>query len=153
MKLYLAGPDVFRKYPLKHFEELKKICEKYGHEVIIPLDFDLTTSPDIFQGNITKIKYCDCVVANMNPFRGICIDDGTAWEIGNAFALGKMIWGYSDWSECSLKERTNLNKFLIDDIYPGIEDFGLSYNLMLSESIKKSGGKILKTFEEVLKEL
>jgi nucleoside 2-deoxyribosyltransferase len=41
------------------------------------------------------INECDVVVASLN---GIITDDGTAWELGYAFALGKPIIGlHTDW--------------------------------------------------------
>jgi nucleoside 2-deoxyribosyltransferase len=50
---------------------------------------------EIFANDRRGIDECDVVVANLN---GITTDDGTAWELGYAFALGKPIIGlHTDW--------------------------------------------------------
>ncbi len=50
---------------------------------------------DIFANDRRGIDECDVVVASLN---GITTDDGTAWELGYAFALGKPIIGlHTDW--------------------------------------------------------
>jgi nucleoside 2-deoxyribosyltransferase len=85
MKIYLAGPDVFRYDANNHFLKLKNICAEYNHIGISPLDnekienielFSKEHSKLIFKNNIDKIKESDVVVANIKPFRGACIDDG-----------------------------------------------------------------------------
>ena len=44
---------------------------------------------------VIPIDHCDIIIANLN---GITTDDGTAWEIGYAYAKGKHIVGiYTDW--------------------------------------------------------
>jgi nucleoside 2-deoxyribosyltransferase len=161
LKIYLAGPDVFRQDAIKYFEELKAICHKYGFVGCAPLDntieipaYKLGTqdhSRAIFLANVNLIKECDVILANIEPFRGACIDDGTAWEIGCGYALGKKIWGYSSLSNLSLKAVTNI-MFDINrqEEYPIVEDFNNPVNLMISDSIKKSGGDIFKTVEECL---
>jgi nucleoside 2-deoxyribosyltransferase len=109
----------------------------------------------IFQNNINKIKDCDIIVANINPFRGACVDDGTAFEIGFGYALGKKIYGYAFSCDMSLVDRTNLYYNVNDDTkFPIIENFkGNSHNLMIQESIELSGGKIYQTFDDVLKNI
>ena len=92
-------------------------------------------------------------MANLTPFRGACIDDGTAVEIGYGFALGKQIWGYSLFCDRSLIETTRLMGISISGEFPCSEDFNLSHNLMITEDIRLSGGKILKSINDVLKEL
>ena len=161
LKIYLAGPDVFRQDAIKHFQELKALCEKWGFVGCAPLDntieipvYKLGTqdhSRAIFLANVNLIKECDVILANIEPFRGACIDDGTAWEIGCGYALGKKIWGYSSFSNLSLKAVTNI-MFDINrqEEYPIVEDFNNPVNLMISDSIKKSGGDIFKTVEECL---
>ena len=43
----------------------------------------------IYVINVKDIDEADVVVANVEPFRGACVDDGTAFEIGMAAAKGK----------------------------------------------------------------
>ncbi|MFT4657378.1 MAG: nucleoside 2-deoxyribosyltransferase [Ilumatobacter sp.] len=70
--------------------------------------------PEIFANDKDGIDRCAVVVANLN---GITTDDGTAWEIGYAYASGKYLIGlHTDWRrrfddevvnlmiECSLNE-------------------------------------------------
>ena len=164
LKIYLAGPDVFRKDPIEHFKELKKLCDKWGFIGLAPLDNTIEIPEDklnspahsraIFVANVSLIKECDIIVANLEPFRGASIDDGTAWEIGCGYALGKKIWGYSSFSNFSLKAITNimfdLNR---QEEFPEVEDFGNTANLMICDSIKKTSGSIFKTFEECLEDM
>lgn len=164
LKIYLAGPDVFREDAIQHFETLKELCAKWGFIGMAPLDNTIQIPTDklntpkhskaIFISNVGLIKDCDIILANLEPFRGACIDDGTAWEIGCGYALGKRIWGYSSFSNLSLRAVTNI-MFDINrqEDFPLIEDFGNPVNLMISDSIKKSGGEIFKTFEECLENM
>lgn len=49
----------------------------------------------IYDNDRTAIERCDVIVANLN---GIMTDDGTAWELGYAFALRKYGVGiFTDW--------------------------------------------------------
>jgi nucleoside 2-deoxyribosyltransferase len=161
IKIYLAGPDVFRQNAIEHFNNLKEICRKQGFEGIAPLDNTVEINSEdectpihsnlIFTANVDMIKECDIIVANIEPFRGAGVDDGTAWEIAYGFALGKKIWGYSDYSNLSLKAITNVMFDITrQEHYPIVENFGNTANLMIVESIKKSGGNIFKTFEECI---
>jgi len=163
-KIYLAGPDVFRANPLEHFKTLKALCKEYGFIGLSPFDnedgFDGEISSKkhathIFAGNVALVKICDIIIANLTPFRGACVDDGTAWEIGCGYTNAKLIYGYTDYYCVKLPYQINLNAHpdsLLE--FPNIESFGENcVNLMLQESIELSGGKILKTFEDCLIDL
>ena len=167
IKIYLAGPDVFRENAVEHLNSLKELCSKYEFEGLAPLD-NIIIVPEaeqgtpihsnlIFKANLEMIKQCDVIVANIEPFRGACIDDGTAWEIGCGFALGKKIWGYSGrYADMSLKDITEgyqWNSAIDTSEYTIIEDFGNSVNLMIADSIRDSGGEILNTFEACLENI
>ena len=53
------------------------------------------TVPTIFQNDKGAIDKCDVIVANLN---GVMTDDGSAWELGYAYALGKYGIGiFTDW--------------------------------------------------------
>lgn len=45
--------------------------------------------------NMGLIKESDAIIANMTPFRGVSMDVGTAYEMGAAAALGKIVVGYT----------------------------------------------------------
>jgi nucleoside 2-deoxyribosyltransferase len=159
-KIYLAGPDVFRTNAIEHMSKLKALCEQYGHIVLSPLDNEfiqtnnkLEDALSIFRGNIQQIDICDIIIANIQPFRGACIDDGTAGEILYGFAKGKIICGYSGFIDFKLSEIVAMftPKLQNFDVFSIIENFNLSHNLMIVGAILDSGGFIAKTFEDILK--
>jgi nucleoside 2-deoxyribosyltransferase len=116
-KIYLAGPDVFRKNASEHLNNLILLCDKYGFIGISPFDnntniniklFSSDHSKLIFGNNIKKMKKSDYIVANLDYFRGGCIDDGTAFEIGFMFSQKKKIYGYTKHYDKTLEEMTNI---------------------------------------------
>lgn len=129
-KVYIAGPDIFRENAHEIGEKYKDICRRYDFEGIFPLDNDGRTASEIFQWDINAIENCDIVVANLNPFRGKTIDDGTAFEIGLAYSRRKKIYGYmSDMG--SLEDRYGKN----DANSCNYEGFGLPTNLMIAKAV------------------
>ncbi|XDD49105.1 nucleoside 2-deoxyribosyltransferase [Leptospira sp. WS92.C1] len=168
--IYLAGPEVFLPNAVTVLQERKSLCNSYGFHAITPFDSEipldhirnLELARKIFLGNVELIQKSDIILANCNPFRGALIDDGTAFEIGFAFSLGKKIYGYSGYL-LSLPEivKRNVGTFphssgyAIDkDGYLVNEDFGNSLNLMIEFSIEKSGGILVEgEFEDSLKRL
>jgi nucleoside 2-deoxyribosyltransferase len=159
MNLYLAGPEVFLPDANRKLEEMKIQCKQKGLIGLSPFDSILNSGEKgipqarkIFQGNIKLIQESDIVVANCNPFRGAVVDDGTAFEIGYGFALGKKIFGYIDKKKSlpeivknKIKTLPHSSGYAIDeDGYLVNEDFGNTVNLMLEFSIEKSGGKLVE---------
>lgn len=147
MKIYLAGPDVFRENPAEYGNRLKASCKLRGVEGLFPLDNELPQavldmSPreiatEIFKGNVAMIDQADAVVANISPFRGPGMDAGTAWEIGYAYAKGKPVFLYSSDHDVSYKRRadTAIGSCSVDSQeYPEIENFNLTENLMITNS-------------------
>lgn len=135
-RIYIAGPSVFDKNAKKIGKEYLAICQEYGFEGYYPLCEDIKgdeaspTSMKILLANLAKIDMADYMVADLNPFRGHCVDDGTAFEIGYAVHVGIPIFGFID-DDRSLRERIGVedeNGFLV-------EDFGLPCNLMIAESV------------------
>ena len=94
MKIYLAGPDVFRPDALTWAEEARALLARHGHYALIPSDNNETSAEGIFRANIEMISEADAVIANLNPFRGCEPDSGTCFEIGCAIALGKQVIAY-----------------------------------------------------------
>ncbi|PJZ43847.1 nucleoside 2-deoxyribosyltransferase [Leptospira brenneri] len=166
--IYLAGPEVFLPNALETLSKAKNLCESYGYRTFTPFDGEvmdeegLSKAKKIFQENVKLIEQSDIVIANCNPFRGACIDDGTAFEIGYAYAKGKLVYGYVN-DKRTLPEivssriltKQHVSGYAIDeDGYLLNEDFGNSINLMLEFSILNSGGSlVLGDLESVLKQL
>ncbi|MCQ8240457.1 nucleoside 2-deoxyribosyltransferase [Rhizosaccharibacter radicis] len=97
--IYLAGPDVFAPDVEARAARLKAWCMEHGAEGLFPLDNLLPDGPDlperIREANMAMIRRADVLVANMTPFRGVSMDPGTAYEMGAAAALGKIVVGYT----------------------------------------------------------
>ncbi len=164
--IYLAGPEVFLPNALEILSNAKNLCSSYGFLALTPFDGEVTDlqllerANQIFLENISIIDRSDIVIANCNPFRGACVDDGTSYEIGYAYAKGKKVFGYLN-DKRSLPEivnsriptNTHDSGYMIDnDGFLVNEDFGNSINLMLEFSILHSGGSlVLGNLESVLK--
>lgn len=153
MKIYLAGPDVFRPDVLEWAESARETCRRYGYEALIPVDHGETEAPRIFQANLDLIRKAQIVVANLNPFRGVEPDSGTCFELGYALALDKKVCGYVARME-TLKARVHRieggdPESVHDNHGMAIENFGLPLNLMLAvPAMIVEGG-----LEECLKQL
>ncbi|MBQ6355444.1 nucleoside 2-deoxyribosyltransferase [Candidatus Saccharibacteria bacterium] len=135
IKIYIAGPSVFAKNAKEIGEEYKAICKEYYCKGLYPLDSEceaagiLPMSKKIYLANTQDIERADYVVADLNPFRGQCMDDGTAFEIGYAVHAKKPVYGYiSDARPLNDKIGTE------DENGFNVENFGLPINLMIAES-------------------
>lgn len=168
--IYLAGPEVFLPDAFAVLQDRKSLCASLGFNALSPFDSDIP--PDlprnkdlarrIFFGNLDLIQKVDLILANCNPFRGPLVDDGTAFEIGYGFSLGKKIYGYTkeilplpEIVRKNLEVFSHNSNYAIDkDGYLVNEDFGNCLNLMLEFSIEKSGGLLVEgSFEDCLKTL
>jgi len=159
-KLYLAGFGVFSPDAVKQAEKDRELCETYGFEALIPLDGEIDTTNKskleiakaIFNKNISMIEEADIIIANVDNFRGFCIDDGTAMEIGYAYASDKPCYGYLHSFGKTYKDKmagltyTDENGVVRDFNGYAVENLDLSLNLMLEMSLDG----IYKTLEEVL---
>ncbi|MFZ4536023.1 nucleoside 2-deoxyribosyltransferase [Propionivibrio sp.] len=141
MKIYLAGPDVFRPDVLAWAESARELCLRYGFKPLLPIDHGEDEPERIFQANIAMIRKAQIVVANLDPFRGSEPDSGTAFELGYALALGKKICGYVTRLD-TLAKRVEIAHGQCALPAPGapltdgqgmlIENFNLPCNLMLA---------------------
>jgi nucleoside 2-deoxyribosyltransferase len=146
-RAYLAGPDVFWPDALARAEALKAVCTAHGFAGLFPLDQELEPRPGeapaglaarIRAANLELIRSAELVFAHVEPFRGAGADDGTAYEMGFAAALGRPVFAYGG-DGLSLRERTgrlfaleqDANGSWIDPEGRQVEDFGLAVNLML----------------------
>lgn len=164
LKLYLAGPDVFRPDAFEQGERLKALCAEFGVRGLYPLDHSVPegiVDPAeqarwIYQANLALIAEADAVLANLNPFRGAEPDSGTAFELGYAAALGKRLYGYID-EGGSCAERLPCEW---KGSEPGrdrdgnqIEGFGLPLNLMLGVPARVAVGGAREALELLRTEL
>ncbi len=147
LKIYLAGPDVFRPDARQWADDARVLCRQAGHEALVPLDGVETSAAGIFHANIALIHRADAVVANLNPFRGSEPDSGTCVEVGYALALGKPVVGYVDTLESTVERvRRRQGAVGLRDGRPidadgmHVEDFGLPLNLMLAVPVKLVAG-------------
>lgn len=134
MKIYLAGPDVFRIDAIDRGKLLKELCNFYGHIGLYPLDNEVSgsctfqMSKEIYEANFNMIKDCDVILANIERFRGPSADPGTVWEIGAGKALGKKVILYNS---DDLQYNEFVNRDVKETKFPNVEDFGLIDNLMI----------------------
>ena len=101
MKAYLAGFEVFRKDAIEVGNMMKQQCNEYGIIGLFPLDNSVPNELNTYekaiwitQQNMKMIQECDIVIANVNFFRGLEPDSGTAFEIGYATGIGKKVISY-----------------------------------------------------------
>jgi nucleoside 2-deoxyribosyltransferase len=141
MKIYLAGPDVFRPDVVEWAASARALCRRYGFDPLLPTDHGETTAEKIIEANIAMIRKAQIVAANLDPFRGAEPDSGTAFELGYAHALGKRICGYVTRLDTVL-QRVHAERRCqpsADEVGPlvdvhgmHIENFQLPVNLMLA---------------------
>jgi nucleoside 2-deoxyribosyltransferase len=138
--VYFAGPLVFHPRYTSFIPIIKKLGKKFNFTPLIPGDgnTDLAYAQDIYAENMAHIHRCHIILADITPFRGAGVDDGTAFEIGAGAALGKTIYtycnhpgDYRDKVEDSIGLSHNPDRDRHNWI---IEDFSLPANLMISEA-------------------
>ena len=96
--VYVAGP-LFDEGERWWIEQIEQTIIEMGFDTFLPHRDNPEKNPEtvqlIFENNRNAIQDSDLVVANLN---GITTDDGTAWELGYAAALGKPAIGvFTDW--------------------------------------------------------
>jgi nucleoside 2-deoxyribosyltransferase len=160
IRVYLAGPDVFRADAEAFGARLKAVCARHGLEGVFPLDplaagddpawAGLPLAQAIARRNEAHIAGCAALIANLTPFRGPSADAGTVFEIGFARALGRTVFAWSN-SGALFAARTRAfigaagerdgEGMLIED-FPGLAD-----NLMIEGAIVASGGGLFTADE------
>jgi len=95
VNVYIASPLIFSPATMGWYETVMiPAIEKYINVVNKPGEFSemkKCVSPDekskaIFDHNVNKLNKCDLVICVLD---GAQTDDGTAWEVGYAWAHGK----------------------------------------------------------------
>ena len=109
MKAYVAGP-LFDEGERWWIETVERLVAAAGFDTFLPHRDNPTKDAfnvrQIFENDKRGIDECDVVVANLN---GITTDDGTAWELGYAYANGKHLIGmHTDWRMRFSHEVVNL---------------------------------------------
>ncbi len=98
MRIYQAGP-LFTAAEIRWHKDFKQQLVEAGHVVLWPGDFFTQQEIDTLRASAAKVLMervratiddCDAVVALLD---GVQVDDGTAWEIGYAYAKGKPVVG------------------------------------------------------------
>ena len=96
-RIYLAGPEVFLPDAREIAEAKKAICRAHGLEGAFPADPEIKDTerlpaPEIArliaESNLALMDGCDCLIANLTPFRGVSMDTGTAFEMGYMASRG-----------------------------------------------------------------
>lgn len=108
-RAYIAGP-LFDEGERWWIERVDELVAAQGFITFLPHRDNPPKTADnvrqIFDNDRAGIDDCDVVVANLN---GITTDDGTAWELGYAFARGKHSIGlHTDWRRRFDDEVVNL---------------------------------------------
>ncbi|MBZ0287413.1 MAG: nucleoside 2-deoxyribosyltransferase [Anaerolineae bacterium] len=99
---YIAGP-LFNEGERWFDEQIEQIAREAGFATFLPhRDGQESKTYEgkervrhIFAEDVGGVDRADIVIANLN---GVTTDDGTAWELGYAYARGKHLVGiYTDW--------------------------------------------------------
>lgn len=147
--IYLAGPDVFRRDAIDIGKAKQQLCRAHGFTGLFPLDNTLELAGmtpyqqglAIYQANIELMQNSDLIIANMTPFRGPGMDQGTAYEMGYLAALNKPIYAYT--LEPKLYSDRVPNEQGWDANSLQVEAFDMADNLMLVGAIEQSGGQLI----------
>lgn len=138
MKIYFAGPDVFRPDAIAHGEAIAAAAREVGIDALYPLDNKIVgedrrwVSEAIFEANCNMLRRAGAVIANLNAFRGPEPDSGTCFEVGMAFALGTPVIAYCDDGAGEYRDRIHGVRDGLDPVGFVVENFGLPVNLMLA---------------------
>jgi nucleoside 2-deoxyribosyltransferase len=103
--VYLAGPDVFFPDAMERAARMKAALASRSMAGLFPLDSELDRAQfadrkslglAIARANEALMRKADIILANIQPWRGVEADDGTAYEIGFMAALGKIVVLYTN---------------------------------------------------------
>jgi nucleoside 2-deoxyribosyltransferase len=161
IRVYLAGPEVFLPNAREIGARKHAICERHGMIGVFPGDEEDALDPALtlgeralaISGAMERVmRGCDAIIANLTPFRGPSADVGAAYEMGFMRALGRPIFGYSNYGRMFLERVTAFCGGAVrlrqtgeheDADGMAIEPFELHDNLILAGGIVASGGIII----------
>ncbi len=109
---YIAGP-LFNEGERWFDEQIEACARRAGFTTFLPHRDGIegqSKGPGnlrrIFDEDVAAIDAANIVIANLN---GLMVDDGTAWEIGYAYARGKHLVGVrTDWRATFEHQAVNL---------------------------------------------
>jgi nucleoside 2-deoxyribosyltransferase len=115
MRLYLAAA-LFTEAERAFNLVLARALEAAGHDVYLPQrdtlpEADAERTTGIFQANLAALTKAEAVVAVCD---GPQVDDGTAWEIGYAYARNIQIYGLRTDSRIVQQPDERINLALFD---------------------------------------
>lgn len=158
-KVYLAGPEVFLANAREILDLKIALTREAGLVPVTPGDLtppklespgDLGTA--ISGIDETLMDSADAIIANLTPFRGICADPGTCFELGYMCAQGRPAFAYTN-MRADNAERTRVfyggaTMRDTDGVERGpdgvmIEDMGFVDNLMLHGGVLRRGGVVI----------
>lgn len=122
--VYVAGP-LFDEGERWWIEKVDAAIVDAGFDTFLPhRDNPEKTAENthlIYENDKNAIDRCDVIIANLN---GLTTDDGTAWELGYGFALGKYEIGMrTDWRERFENEVVNLMiESSVDELVRSLDD-------------------------------
>lgn len=141
MKIYMAGPGVFKRLSADEINAMKSTVRAAGADPLYPADAGIKKSPHEFkhqmarrirEADLSMIRECDGVVADVSRFRGPSADPGTVYEIGYAEALGKPVVQYISLPYRAVEYKLSYLNAGIPDGWD-VENFGLTDNLMFGQ--------------------
>jgi nucleoside 2-deoxyribosyltransferase len=159
MKVYLAGPEVFRPNARAILDRKIQLTRRCGFTPIAPGDLDIEAAETkragglaISSTNERLMPSADLIIANLTPFRGIAADVGTAFELGFMCARGCPAYAFSNTTRNHFErvKRYYDGQIRVDEVgrYRGsdglaIEDFEMADNLMLDGGIESRNGVVV----------
>lgn len=164
--VYLAGPERYDEDAERIYEEMKRLCEKYGMQAYSPKDMAVgiskieTNNPYIKAANMLDncqrhVRNCDVIIANLNDYRGYECSNDVGFECGMAFGLGKRMYGYMD-NACPMKDRVphlGEDKEFRDFTGANVENFDYPINLMFACSMQIFEGKFENVIQRIADDL
>jgi nucleoside 2-deoxyribosyltransferase len=121
LKIYLAGP-LFTQAEQEFNSTLAHDLVKAGHRVYLPQDKqDQETqkfvgqlrTEGIFKNNHSELRSSDAMIAVCD---GPQVDDGTAWEIGCAYALRIPIYGLRTDRRITQQSDEKINLMILESL-------------------------------------
>ena len=151
MRVYLAGPDIFRPDVGAWAAAAHALLASHGQQALIPIDGTEVTASGIYHANLEMIRSADVVLANLNAFRGHEPDSGTCFEVGFAAAQGKPVIAYlGDGRPQKAKLGQAHSATPVDTDGLHVENFGLPLNLMLATACRVVVGDLDAAVAELL---
>jgi nucleoside 2-deoxyribosyltransferase len=155
-KIYLAGPDVFLPNARAQLMKKADLVRAAGFIALSPGDLEIPPQPTkhgfglaISAVDEQMMLDADGVIANLTPFRGICADPGTVFELGFMCALNKTVYGYTNVSQNHYQRTIGFYNGDVSTDENGqtrgsdglsLENFEMAENLMLDGGIERRGG-------------